>query len=91
MAGLTNKEACAQDVTVTEDEIEVRLTDGRRIAAPLIWYPRLLHASTEQRDNWQLLGNGEGIHWPDIDEDLSVEGLLRGSPSPEARRARTHR
>lgn len=75
----------AQDVRVSEDELEVSLTDGRRIAVPLVWYPRLLKATSAQRANWELLGDGEGIHWPDIDEDLSVRGLLRGSPSPEAR------
>jgi len=91
MVGLTSREPCAQDVRVTEDELEVSLTDGRRIAVPLVWYPRLLHASAAQRGNWQLLGDGEGIHWPDVDEDLSVEGLLRGSPSPEARRSTTDR
>lgn len=87
MVGLTNSGPCAQDVRVSEEELEVSLTDGRRIAVPLVWYPRLLEASVAQRDKWELLGNGEGIHWPDLDEDLSVEGLLRGSPSPEARRS----
>ena len=91
MVVVKSREPCAQDVRVTEDELEVWLTDGRRIAVPLVWYPRLLRASAGQRGNWQLLGNGEGIHWPDVDEDLSVEGLLRGSPSPEARRATTDR
>lgn len=91
MVGLSSREPRAQDVRVTEDELEVSLTDGRRIAVPLVWYPRLLHATAAQRANWQLLGDGEGIHWPDVDEDLSVEGLLRGSPSPEARRATTGR
>jgi hypothetical protein len=91
MAGLSGREPCAQDVSVTEDELEVWLSDGRRIAVPLVWYPRLLQATAEQRGNWQLLGDGQGIHWPDCDEDLSVEGLLRGSPSPEARRATTDR
>ena len=91
MVGLSSREPRAQDVRVTDDELEVSLTDGRRIAVPLVWYPRLLHATAAQRGNWQLLGDGEGIHWPDVDEDLSVEGLLRGSPSPEARRATTGR
>jgi hypothetical protein len=74
----------AKEVRVTEDELIVVLADGRRISAPLAWYPRLLHASQQQRDNFELLGDGEGIHWPDVDEDLSVTGLLRGSASPEA-------
>ena len=72
----------AQDVSVSEDELTVALADGRRISVPLAWYPRLLHASPEQRARWELLGDGEGIHWPDIDEDLSVAGILRGTPAP---------
>ena len=76
--------ARARDVQVTEDELIVALTDGRTIKVPLVWYPRLLHATNEQRNKWKLLSDGEGIHWPEIDEDLSVEGLLTGTPSPEA-------
>jgi hypothetical protein len=68
-------------VTLTEDELIVALADGRRIAVPLAWFPRLLHATAEQRSNFEILGEGVGIHWPDIDEDLSVAGLLRGTPS----------
>lgn len=70
------------DVETTEDELKVRLMDGRAISAPLAWYPRLLHATDEQRRNWEIAGGGYGIHWPDIDEDLSTEGLLRGAPAP---------
>ena len=77
------RDPLADLVEVTEDELLVWLEDGRRIAVPLVWYPRLLHASPEARRNWQLLGGGEGIHWPDVDEDLSVVGLLRGIPSAE--------
>lgn len=91
MAGSATNVPFAQDVRVSDDELEVWLTDGRRISVPLVWYPRLLQATAAQRQNWQLLGDGEGIHWPDVDEDLSVEGLLRGSPSPEARRSPTRR
>lgn len=91
MAGSTTNVPFAQDVRVSDDELEVWLTDGRRIAVPLVWYPRLLQATAAERQNWEILGDGEGIHWPDVDEDLSVEGLLRGSPSPEARRSPTHR
>ena len=69
-------------VEVTEDELTVALADGRRVSVPLAWFPRLLHASPAQRNNWQLLGDGEGIHWPDVDEDLSVAGILRGVPAP---------
>jgi hypothetical protein len=72
----------AQQVEVTEDELTVALADGRRVSVPLAWFPRLLHASPAQRSNWQLLGDGEGIHWPDVDEDLSVAGILRGVPAP---------
>lgn len=71
-----------KDVRVSEDTLSVDLADGRTIIVPLAWYPRLLHASPEQRVNWQLAGAGFGIHWPDIDEDLSTDGLLRGLPAP---------
>jgi len=71
-----------QDVRVTDDELIVALKDGRTISVPLAWYPRLLHATPEQRARWEFLGDGEGIHWPDIDEDLSIGGLLRGTPAP---------
>ena len=70
------------DVGVTEDELKVELLDGRTITVPLTWYPRLLHATPEQKANWKLAGGGFGIHWADIDEDLSSEGLLRGAPAP---------
>ena len=69
----------AREVSVTDDELNVLLADGRKISVPLVWFPRLLHATAEQRQNFELLGDGEGIHWPDIDEDLSVAGLLRTS------------
>lgn len=75
----------AQDVSLSEDELTVALADGRRISVPLAWYPRLLHASPEQRANWKLLGDGEGIRWPDVDEDLSMAGILRGTPAPRSR------
>ena len=70
-----------KDVHVGEDSLSVDLIDGRTITVPLAWYARLLHATSEQRANWQICGGGYGIHWPDIDEDLSTEGLLRGSPA----------
>jgi hypothetical protein len=69
----------AREVTVSDDELTVLLADGRKISVPLAWFPRLLHATTSQRRNFELLGEGEGIHWPDIDEDLSVAGLLRST------------
>jgi hypothetical protein len=69
-------------VDVSEDTLTVALMDGRCISVPLAWYPRLLHASDTQRQQWQIAGGGYGIHWEEIDEDLSVEGLLRGAPAP---------
>ena len=74
----------AQRVTVTDDGIKVDLSDGRSISVPLAWYPRLLHGTHEERNNWRLMGNAEGIHWPDLDEDISVENLLSGKPSGES-------
>ena len=71
-----------KNVSFTKDSISVDLMDGRTISTPLIWYPRLYHATAEQLANWQVSGGGYGIHWPDIDEDLSTEGLLRGAPAP---------
>lgn len=64
------------------ESISVDLADGRTISAPLVWYPRLLNASSEDRENWELAGGGFGVHWPSLDEDLSVDGLLRGAPAP---------
>jgi len=75
------------DVKLTSDELVVRLMDGRSISVPLAWYPRLLKATPRQRRNWRIAGGGYGIHWPAVDEDLSVEGLLRGAPAPSARPA----
>ena len=69
-------------VTVTDDTLSVDLEDGRTLAVPIGWYPRLAHASASQRANWQICGGGYGVHWPEIDEDLSTEGLLRGAPAP---------
>ena len=69
------------------DSLIVSLKDGREISVPLAWYPRLQNASASQRKNFKVAGGGYGIHWPDIDEDLSTEGLLRGAPSSEATRA----
>jgi hypothetical protein len=73
------------DVRFESDRIVVDLRDGRTIAVPLAFYPRLLNATPEQRRNWEIAGAGYGIHWPDIDEDLSTEGLLRGIPAPGVR------
>jgi len=71
----------AAQVFVTDDELVVHLVDGRKVLVPLAWYPRLLHASTDERNEWELIGDGEGIHWPRLDEDLSVAGILRGIPA----------
>lgn len=73
-----------KDVSCTDDTLSVDLFDGRRITVPLAWYPRLLHATPEQRAKWELGGAGYHIHWPEIDEDLSSEGLLRGAPAPRS-------
>ncbi|MFK7898934.1 MAG: DUF2442 domain-containing protein [Myxococcota bacterium] len=72
----------AIEVAVSEDELVVVLADGRRIAVPLAWFPRLLNATDDERAKFEILGGGVGIHWPSIDEDLSVEGLLRGIRAP---------
>jgi Protein of unknown function (DUF2442) len=72
-------DANAVDVTVTDDRLVVMLADGRELAAPLAWFPRLLDATQVQRRNWRLIGRGHGIHWPDVDEDISVVSLLRAS------------
>lgn len=71
-----------KDVRLTEETISVDLMDGRTITVPLAWYPRLLNATSEQRAKWQVSGGGYGIHWEEIDEDLSTEGMLRGAPAP---------
>jgi len=71
-----------RDVHFSDDTLSVDLVDGRTITVPLVWYPRLLQATPAQRANWEIVGAGYGIHWPDVDEDLSTEGLLRGSPAP---------
>ncbi len=70
-------DATATDVSVTEDTLRVVLADGRELIAPLIWFPRLLGATPQQRSHWRLIGRGQGIHWPDVDEDISVASLLR--------------
>jgi hypothetical protein len=76
------------DVKFGKDTLRVDLRDGRTITVPLTWYPRLLNATLKQRKNWQVAGGGYGIHWPDIDEDLSTEGLLRGAPAPRPQQAK---
>lgn len=77
----------AMDVHVTDDALSVDLSDGRTISVPLAWYPRLLNGTPAERGNWRLIGRGEGIHWPDLDEDISVRGLIAGKPSGESQRS----
>ena len=74
----------AERVVVTEDTLSVDLSDGRTISVPLAWFPRLLQSTPGERNNWRLIGRGRGIHWEDIDEDVSIEGLLAGRPSGES-------
>jgi Protein of unknown function (DUF2442) len=78
----TRPDERVKSVRSTNDAVVVDLVDGRIISVPLTWYPRLLNATPAQRANWKVSGGGYGIHWPDIDEDLSTEGLLRGAPAP---------
>src|SRR5688572_8116999 len=81
---LEHPAALAQDVNVTDDAIVVELRDGRTISAPLAWYPRLLHGTSAERNNWRPIGHGEGIHWPELDEDIEVEALVAGARSSES-------
>lgn len=74
----------AVTVKITSDAFSVELDDGRTVTVPIGWYPRIAHASSRERRNWRLIGTGEGIHWPDLDEDVSVDGILRGRPSAES-------
>jgi hypothetical protein len=83
MSSLT-AEAKAQNVIVSDDTLAVDLSDGRTISVPLAWFPRLLHGTPEERSNWRFIGDREGIHWPDLDEDISVENLLAGKSSGES-------
>jgi len=77
----------AVHVRVTKDALAVDLEDGRTVLTPIAWYPRLQQGTAQERSNWRLIGDGEGIHWPDLDEDISVEGLLRGKASGESQRS----
>jgi Protein of unknown function (DUF2442) len=74
----------ATNVIVTDDTLTVDLSDGRTISVPLAWYPRLAHGTEKERTTWRLIGRGEGIHWPELDDDISVEGLIAGKPSGES-------
>ena len=77
----------AMTITVTEDTLTAELSDGRTISVPLAWYPRLVHATPRERNAWEMIGGGQGIHWPALDEDISIEGLLAGRKSGESHRS----
>ena len=79
-----NQAALATQVKVTRDTLSVEIADGRTISAPLAWYPRLSHATADERNSWRLIGGGRGIHWPALDEDIRVSNLLSGQPSAES-------
>jgi hypothetical protein len=83
-ASVTGAVPVATDVVVTDDTLTVNLSDARTISVPLAWYPRLAHATPGERATWRLIGRGEGIHWLQLDEDVSVEGLIAGRPSGES-------
>lgn len=91
MNTVANREPRIAAIEVTEDSITAQLADGRTISVPLAWSWRLSDATAEQRDNFQIIGTGEGVHWPDIDEDISARGMLYGVPARPPRRAATKR
>jgi len=82
-SGVEMKEAQAQGVSVSDEALTVDLADGRTVTVPLAWFPRLVHGSAAERANWRLIGRGQGVHWPDLDEDVSTESLLAGRQSGE--------
>jgi hypothetical protein len=84
---ITEHDVFAQSVSFSDDAMTVLLDDGRALSVPLVWYPRLLDGTAEERSRYELIGGGEGIHWPDLDEDISVEGLLAGRRSAESARS----
>ena len=86
-SGTELKEAVAQNVSVSDDALTVDLADGRTITAPLPWFPRLAHGDPLERNRWRLIARGQGIHWPDLDEDISVESLLAGRGSGESQQS----
>ena len=83
-SSVATETAVAKNVRVTDRELVVELRDGRVVSVPLAWYPRLAEGSPRERRRWELLGPGIGIHWPDLDEDISIDGLLQGLPSGES-------
>jgi hypothetical protein len=83
-SGVKVHEARAQSIKVGDDALSVDLMDGRTVIVPLVWFPRLWHGLKKERNNWEIIGNGEYLHWPDLDEDLTVAGLLAGRSSGES-------
>src|SRR5450755_3506440 len=83
-SGIDLRQATAGTIAVSDDALSVDLADGRTITVPLVWFPRLAHGTSAERKNWRLIGDGEGIHWPDLDEDISVDSLLAGRKSGES-------
>ena len=81
------RELAIQDVSVTDEDLSVDLTDGRSLTVPLVWFPRLMHGTVDERNQWRLIGRGAGIHWPELDEDISLEGLILGRPSNESQKS----
>lgn len=87
MSTLVIEKTTICNVIINEVALTVELNDGRTVSAPLAWFPRLLHGTPKERNNWRLIGRGEGIHWVELDEDISVENLLSGKPSGESQRS----
>ncbi|MCB0097165.1 MAG: DUF2442 domain-containing protein [Caldilineaceae bacterium] len=81
------RDLAIQDVSVTDEDLSVDLTDGRSLTVPLVWFPRLMHGTVDERNQWRLIGRGAGIHWPELDEDISLEGLILGRPSNESQKS----
>lgn len=81
---VTERDVFAESVQFSDDSMTVHLDDGRALSVPLAWYPRLLHGTQKEKEKYEMIGDGEGIHWPDLDEDISVEGLLAGKRSAES-------
>ncbi len=84
ISGIDLREVPARHVSITDEALALDLADGRTITVPLAWFPRLEHGTLAERANWRLIGGGQGVHWPDLDEDISVEGLLAGRHSGES-------
>ena len=81
------RDLAIQDVSVTDEDLSVDLTDGRSLTVPLVWFPRLMHGTVDERNQWRLIGRGAGIHWPELDEDISLEGLILGRPANESQKS----